>query len=67
MFSILGNLAVCGLRRFPVRLLTEYLSAYEELLPRLEKLLAAHEEDLRTAANLEKRIASLLQGYSSQV
>ena len=43
------------------------IPAYEELLPRLEKLLAAHEEDLKRAANLESRIASLLQRYSSQV
>ena len=40
---------------------------YDELLPRLQNLITAHEEDLHTAANLEKRIGALLQRYSTQV
>lgn len=40
---------------------------YEELQPRLEKLKEAHEEDLATAADLERRIANVLKLYSTRV
>ncbi|KAH9928781.1 hypothetical protein B0H21DRAFT_119357 [Amylocystis lapponica] len=43
------------------------LSDYKELQPRLEALVQAHEDDLRTAADLEKRIAALMDRYATHV
>ena len=43
------------------------LGDYEALQPRLDTLLKAHEEDLRMAADLEKRIALLMNHYATNV
>ena len=43
------------------------LANYEALQPRLEALLKAHDEDLQTAAELEKRIALLMDRYATNV
>ena len=43
------------------------LGDYEALQPRLEALLQAHDEDLRMAADLEKRIALLMDHYATNV
>ena len=43
------------------------LGDYEVLQPRLEALLKAHEEDLHLAAELEKRIALLMDRYATNV
>ena len=43
------------------------LGDYEALQPRLEALLKAHDEDLHMAANLEKRIALLMDRYATNV
>lgn len=43
------------------------LGDYEALQPRLEALLQAHDEDLRLAADLEKRIALLMDHYATNV
>ncbi|KAI0730948.1 hypothetical protein C8Q76DRAFT_766437 [Earliella scabrosa] len=43
------------------------LGDYEALQPRLEALLKAHDEDLRMAADLEKRIALLMDHYATNV
>lgn len=42
-------------------------SDYEPLLPRLERLVKLHEEDSQTAAALEKKVASILERYATQV
>lgn len=43
------------------------LADYKELQPRLEALVKAHEEDLKLAADLEKRIAGLMDRYATHV
>ena len=43
------------------------LGDYEVLQPRLESLLRAHDEDLKMAAELEKRIALLMDHYATNV
>lgn len=43
------------------------LSDYEMLQPRLDALMKAHEEDLHKAADLEKRIAGLMNRYATNV
>ncbi|KAM5544246.1 hypothetical protein V8D89_001906 [Ganoderma adspersum] len=43
------------------------LGDYEALQPRLEALLQAHDEDLRLAADLERRIALLMDHYATNV
>lgn len=43
------------------------LGDYEALQPRLEALLNAHDEDLLAAADLERRIALLMDRYASNV
>ncbi|KAJ3481900.1 hypothetical protein NLI96_g7351 [Meripilus lineatus] len=43
------------------------LPEYEALQPRLQKLMEAHEEDLKLAAELEKRIAGLMNRYATNV
>ncbi|KAH9849929.1 hypothetical protein C2E23DRAFT_736334 [Lenzites betulinus] len=43
------------------------LNDYEALQPRLEALFKAHDEDLNTAAALEKRIALLMDRYATNV
>ncbi len=43
------------------------LGDYEALQPRLEALLHAHDEDLHMAADLEKRIALLMDHYATNV
>ncbi|KAH8103906.1 hypothetical protein BXZ70DRAFT_1005463 [Cristinia sonorae] len=43
------------------------LTDYEALQPRLEKLVKAHEEDLKLAAELEKRVAALMDRYATNV
>ncbi|KAL1945182.1 hypothetical protein VTO73DRAFT_2802 [Trametes versicolor] len=43
------------------------LGDYEALQPRLEALLKAHDEDLQTAADLERRIALLMDRYATNV
>ncbi|RPD58915.1 hypothetical protein L226DRAFT_572460 [Lentinus tigrinus ALCF2SS1-7] len=43
------------------------LGDYEALQPRLETLLKAHDEDLKMAAELEKRIALLMDHYATNV
>ncbi|KAH9921680.1 uncharacterized protein BXZ73DRAFT_104299 [Epithele typhae] len=43
------------------------LGDYEALQPRLEGLLKAHDEDLHTAADLERRIALLMDHYATSV
>ncbi|KAH9893306.1 hypothetical protein C8Q73DRAFT_696418 [Cubamyces lactineus] len=43
------------------------LADYEALQPRLEALLKAHDEDLHMAAELEKRIALLMDRYATNV
>ncbi|TDL18889.1 hypothetical protein BD410DRAFT_774448 [Rickenella mellea] len=43
------------------------LKDYEALLPRLNKVMKAHEEDLQTAAKLEKRIGGLLKRHATHV
>ena len=43
------------------------LPDYEALQPRLDALMKAHEEDLHKAADLEKRIASLMNRYATNV
>ncbi|OJT06049.1 hypothetical protein TRAPUB_3103 [Trametes pubescens] len=43
------------------------LGDYEALQPRLEALLKAHNEDLQTAADLERRIALLMDRYATNV
>ena len=43
------------------------LSDYEVLQPRLDALMKAHGEDLHKAAELEKRIAALMNRYATNV
>ena len=43
------------------------LPEYEVLQPRLDALMKAHEEDLRKAAELEQRIARLMDRYATNV
>ena len=43
------------------------LSDYEVLQPRLDALMQAHEEDLHKAADLEKRIANIMNRYATNV
>ncbi|KAI0741374.1 hypothetical protein C8Q80DRAFT_132354 [Daedaleopsis nitida] len=43
------------------------LGDYEALQPRLEALLKAHDEDLHAAADLERRIALLMDRYATNV
>ena len=43
------------------------LGDYEALRPRLEALLQAHDEDLRMAADLERRVALLMDHYATNV
>ncbi|KAI6164616.1 hypothetical protein EDD17DRAFT_1561535 [Pisolithus thermaeus] len=43
------------------------LSDHEVLQPRLQRLLAAQEEDLKLAASLEKRIANLVDRHATHV
>ena len=43
------------------------LGDYEALQPRLEALLKAHDEDTRMAADLERRIALLMDHYATNV
>lgn len=43
------------------------LSEYETLQPRLDALMKAHEEDLHKAADLEKRIADIMNRYATNV
>ncbi|KIJ65599.1 hypothetical protein HYDPIDRAFT_27597 [Hydnomerulius pinastri MD-312] len=43
------------------------LADYEALQPRLQALLAAQEEDMKVAASLEKRIASLVERHATHV
>ncbi|KAI0369841.1 hypothetical protein BV20DRAFT_339721 [Pilatotrama ljubarskyi] len=43
------------------------LGDHEALQPRLEALLTAHDEDLNAAADLEKRIALLMDRYATNV
>ncbi|KIP02989.1 hypothetical protein PHLGIDRAFT_78296 [Phlebiopsis gigantea 11061_1 CR5-6] len=43
------------------------LSEYETLQPRLDALMKAHEEDLHKAADLEKRIADIMNRYAANV
>jgi hypothetical protein len=40
---------------------------YETLQPRLDALLKAHQEDIRLAASLEKRIAALVDRHATHV
>lgn len=40
---------------------------YEALKPRLDVLLAAHREDLKIAASIEQRSASLIKRYATHV
>ena len=40
---------------------------YEGLVPRLETLKKEHEEDLATAADLERRIGNVLRQYTTRV
>ena len=40
---------------------------FEEIKPRLDALSKAHEEDLARAADLERRIASVLRQYATRV
>ncbi|KAG6821451.1 hypothetical protein H0H93_010175 [Arthromyces matolae] len=42
-------------------------SAYEELQPRLDELLALHQENTEMAAKLEERIAALVERHATQV
>ncbi|KAG1767163.1 hypothetical protein EV702DRAFT_980354 [Suillus placidus] len=43
------------------------LADYETLQPRLDALLKAHQEDIRSAASLEKRIAALVDRHATHV
>ncbi|KAK7687629.1 hypothetical protein QCA50_008843 [Cerrena zonata] len=43
------------------------LTDYESLKPRLEKLIEAHTEDLQLAADLEKRVANLMDHYATHM
>jgi len=43
------------------------LADYEILQPRLDALLKAHQEDIRLAASLEKRIAALVERHATHV
>ena len=43
------------------------LPEYEALQPRLERLVQAHDEDLKLAAELERRIAALMDRYATNV
>ena len=43
------------------------LGDYEALQPRLEALLKAHDEDLRMTADIERRIALLMDHYATNV
>lgn len=43
------------------------LADYETLQPRLDALLEAHQEDIRLAASLEKRIAALVDRHATHV
>jgi len=43
------------------------LAGYEALQPRLQALLAAQEEDMKSAASLEKRIAGLVDRHATHV
>jgi hypothetical protein len=43
------------------------LADYETLRPRLDALLKAHQEDIRLAASLEKRIAALVDRHATHV
>ncbi|TFY80325.1 hypothetical protein EWM64_g3687 [Hericium alpestre] len=43
------------------------LPDYEPLQPRLEAVIERHHEDVKTAAALEKRVASIMKQYASQV
>jgi hypothetical protein len=68
-----GKLA--GTRAFPpiIRVLPNVLttclfcSDYEALQPRLHALLAAQEQDMKLAACLEKRIATLVERHATHV
>ena len=40
---------------------------FEEIKPKLDALSKAHEEDLARAADLERRIASVLRQYATRV
>ena len=40
---------------------------FEELAPRIDTLRNAHEEDLATAADLERRIGNVLRQYTTRV
>ena len=40
---------------------------YEALQPRLAALMTAHEEDLKLAASLERRMAALMERHATQV
>lgn len=44
-----------------------HLSEHEDLKPRLDALIKAHEEDALAASQLEERITSLLQRYTTRV
>lgn len=46
---------------------TGKLADYETLQPRLDALLKAHQEDIRLAASLEKRIAALVDRHATHV
>ena len=43
------------------------LPVYEELQPRLDALVKAHEEDMQMATELESRIARLMERYATNV
>ena len=43
------------------------LPVYEELQPRLDALVKAHEEDMQMATELEARIARLMERYATNV
>lgn len=65
-----GKLA--GTRAFRVYLVSDVLMAcfcsdYEVLQPRLHALLAAQEHDMKLAACLEKRIATLVERHATHV
>ena len=63
-----GKLAsTCSTRPHRAQNDLDLFSGYEPLEPRLEALMAAHDEDLAQAANLEQRIASLMERHATQV
>ncbi|KAG6813156.1 hypothetical protein H0H92_013562 [Tricholoma furcatifolium] len=43
------------------------LGSYEELKPRLDRLLAQHHSDVELAASLERRIGALMERHATQV